>query len=88
MRDGKAHSLTNFNEFDEIKQYLIDVAANTANAEYKTFGKSFEGRDMIAIEIGTGSKVYHLFLIKLISRLFANIFHHLKFDEEHKSAYP
>jgi len=57
MRDGKAHSLTNFNEFDEIKQYLIDVAANTANAEYKTFGKSFEGRDMIAIEIGTGSKV-------------------------------
>ena len=67
MRDGKAHSLTNFNEFDEIKQYLIDVAANTANAEFKTFGKSFEGRDMIAIEIGTGSKVYHIFLNLILS---------------------
>ena len=67
MRDGKAHSLTSFNEFDEIKQYLIDVAANTANAEFKTFGKSFEGRDMIAIEIGTGSKVCHIFLNLILS---------------------
>ena len=67
MRDGKAHSLTSFNEFDEIKQYLIDVADNTANAEFKTFGKSFEGRDMIAIEIGTGSKVYHIFLTLILS---------------------
>jgi len=62
MRDGRAHSLTNYNTYDDIKQFLIDTASKTANAEYKTYGKSYEGRDLIAIEIGTGSKAEVAFL--------------------------
>lgn len=54
-RQGRAHSLTNFNDFETIEAYVKSMG-NNDNVKYVEFGKTPEGRNMMALEIGTGSK--------------------------------
>ena len=49
------HSLTQYNDFATIHDYLVSVANANSNAVYKEFGISGEGRAMMALEIGTGT---------------------------------
>lgn len=51
------HSLTQFNNYDEVKEWVKGLAATTDNVDYVEFGTTHEGREIFALEIGTGSKV-------------------------------
>jgi len=50
---GRAHSLTNYNDYDTIKSWLKSLNGAT----YKEFGETVNGRALMAVEIGSGSKV-------------------------------
>ena len=63
------HSLTQFNNYDEVKDWVKGLAAANDNVDYVEFGTTHEGRDIFALEIGTGSKVTHIVVSKM-PRLF------------------
>merc|ERR1711962_995282 len=59
-RAGKAHSFTNYNDFDTIMTYVKDVADTYDDVVYLEYGESIEGRKLMALEIGTGPKVIQI----------------------------
>jgi len=55
-RSGRAHSLTNYNDFDTIRTWFQEQGQDS-RANYVEFGTTHEGRKMFSLEIGSGSKV-------------------------------
>jgi len=51
------HDYEQYNDFDTIQQFLKDTADANDDVVYKEFGESGEGRPIIALEVGSGSKV-------------------------------
>ena len=52
------HSLTQFNDYDEVKAWVKELAAANDNVNYVEFGTTHEGREIFSLEIGTGKKVH------------------------------